>query len=91
MVSLIEDHPVLMEKSQLRSAKERKATALQEARSVILMNTGKKLDDKQILKKSPSPRKRLTKLQTAPPGSLTCLAYSTVTLGLDLTSHPKDN
>ena len=51
MVSLIKDHPVLMEKSQLSSAKERKARALQEARSVIFTNTGKKLDDKQILKK----------------------------------------
>ena len=51
MVSLIEHLPVLMQKGQLPSAKERKARTLQEAGSVILTNTGKKLDDKQILKK----------------------------------------
>ena len=32
-----------------------------------------------------------TKLLRIPPGSLTCLAYSTVTRDLGLTSHPKDN
>ena len=51
MVSLIKDHPVLIEKSQLPSAKEKKVRAPQEARSVILTTTCKNLDDKQILKK----------------------------------------
>ena len=32
-----------------------------------------------------------TKLLRILPGSLTCLAYSTVTWDLGLTSHPKDN
>ena len=32
-----------------------------------------------------------TKLLRAPPGSLTCSVYSTVTRDLGLKSHPKDN
>lgn len=51
MVSIIKDHPVLVEKSQLPTTKERKARALHEAKSRISTNTGKNMTEKQILKK----------------------------------------
>lgn len=51
MVSIIRDYPVLMEKSQLPSAKDRKVNAIKEAKSRISTRTGKNLDEKQILKK----------------------------------------
>ena len=50
-VTLILKHPVLLNKSQLPSIKEKKWNALQDAKAIIAKTTGKNMDDKQILKK----------------------------------------
>ena len=42
---------MLEEKSQLPSRKEKKLRALQDAKATIATNTGKNMDDKEILKK----------------------------------------
>ena len=44
-------HPVLVDKFQLASSKEKQLRALQDAKATIATNTGKNMDDKQILKK----------------------------------------
>ena len=51
LVKIIKKHPVLLDKSQLPSSKGKKWKALQDAKATIATNTGKSMDDKQILKK----------------------------------------
>ena len=51
LVKIIQKHPVLLDKSQLPSSKGKKWKALQDAKATIATNTGKSMDDKQILKK----------------------------------------
>jgi uncharacterized protein YycO len=51
LVSIIKQYPVLIEKSQLPGAKVMKAKALVNAKLSIATNTGKAMDEKQILKK----------------------------------------
>ena len=51
LVQIIQKHPVLLDKSQLPNIKEKKWKALQDTKATIATNTGKNMDDKQILKK----------------------------------------
>ena len=51
LVYILKEHPVLLQKSQRPSVRERKAAALNEAKMIIASITGKKLNAKQILKK----------------------------------------
>ena len=51
MVEIIEEFPILMEKCQLPQAKEKKTLALQQAKNTVMASIGKRMDEKQMMKK----------------------------------------
>lgn len=51
LVEIIKEFPILIEKCQLPQAKEKKTLALQQAKNTIMASIGKRMDEKQIMKK----------------------------------------